>query len=103
MGRERRDQTLLTLVIFSGVVLIAIEMLSAQGGKAPELVSDVCLFAAGLISGAVILVRSRRPGAWQGMPGFGLAMLVMALAKGVESIGDLNGDASLPDNIDLLF
>ena len=93
----------MVLVVAVGIALIATELLLSTGPRATEIVSDVCLGLAGLVAGLVILARARRPGAWEGMLAFGVAMLVMAVAKGIEVIIDIGGDSALADNVDLAF
>ena len=99
----RRNNRGLATLLIAGAVLVALELIPIADEQTTELVSDACLAIAGLLSAGVILLRARQAGAWGGMRAFGLAMLVLGVAKTVEFIIDLGDDLNDADNVDLLF
>lgn len=58
-------------------------------GPARGLVSDVLLMTVAFVAGTVILLRAREPLSWEGLTPFGVAMLVLAVAKAISAIVDV--------------
>src|SRR3990170_963078 len=91
MARAALRRSLPTLGILAAAAasLAAVYISTPESFPTRSLLSDTCLFAAGLLSAIVILQRARKPGAWEGTLPFGVAMLAMAVAKALDFVNDL--------------
>lgn len=84
------------------VVVVALSLPSEP--QLHEAVSNFAVTVAAGVSAFIILQQARKPGAWEGMLYFGIAMLVLMTAKFIDTVLNIFGnDVNAADVTDVLF